>query len=176
MSMNKGQEDILAFLQGPPWHAGLSLQTNHPWGISESIHLPCILLALLHFGKIWIKYKRNYSMFPTFLGAPFHNLQWGCLLPDLFFAVIAKESGVLHKWSQPFLPEGHNTIFLLIYLFVWFWLHWVFVAAQAFSSSDERKLFSSCDVWFSLFSLPWLLLLQRIGSRAWRLSSCGRRA
>lgn len=36
-------------------------------------------------------------MFPTFLGAPFHNLQWGCLLPDLFFTVIAKESGVLYK-------------------------------------------------------------------------------
>ena len=52
MSMNKGQEDILDFLQGPPWHAGLTLQTNHLWSISESIHLPCILLALLHFGKI----------------------------------------------------------------------------------------------------------------------------
>ena len=30
--------------------------------------------------------------------------------------------------------------FIFIYLFIYFWLHWVFVAAQAFSSCGERGL------------------------------------
>ena len=30
-----------------------------------------------------------------------------------------------------------------------FWLHWVFVAAQAFPSYCGQRLLSSCDVWAS---------------------------
>lgn len=38
-----------------PWSVGLTPQTGNWWNISESMSQPCILLALLHFGKICIK-------------------------------------------------------------------------------------------------------------------------
>ena len=58
----------------------------------------------------------------------------------------------------------------LFILFIYFWLHWVFVAARAFSSCGKRGLlFVGCMG----FSFQWLLLLWSMGSRRAGFSSCG---
>ena len=53
------------------------------------------------------------------------------------------------------------------FLFIYFWLHWVFIAARAFSSCREQGL---------LFVVVRRLLLQSTGSRHVCFSSCGSRA
>lgn len=56
MSMNKGQEDILNFLQGPPCHAGLTPPDKSPVSISgkypSALYPPPCFAS---FWKIWIK-------------------------------------------------------------------------------------------------------------------------
>ena len=64
--------------------------------------------------------------------------------------------------------------FKIIYLFIYFWLRWVFVAAHRLSlvaASRGSSLLQSVG-----FSLQWLLLLQSTGSRHAGFSSCGTRA
>ena len=59
-------------------------------------------------------------------------------------------------------------------LFIYFWLHWVFVAACGLSlvvSSGGYSLLRCTG-----FSLRWLLLLRSMGSRRAGFSSCGSRA
>ena len=64
--------------------------------------------------------------------------------------------------------------FFNIYLFIYFWLHWVFVAANGLSLVAVSWGFSS--LWCTSFSLRWLLLLWSTGSRHAGFSSCGPRA
>ena len=62
----------------------------------------------------------------------------------------------------------------LFYLFIYFWLHWVFVAVHGLSlavASGGCSLLRCAG-----FSLWWLLLLQNTGSRCTGFSSCGMRA
>ena len=59
-----------------------------------------------------------------------------------------------------------------IYLFIYFWLRWVFVAASGLplvAGSGDYSLLRC-----SGFSLWWLLLSRSTGSRRVGLSSCGR--
>ena len=67
---------------------------------------------------------------------------------------------LLESWSHKlicFLPatfQSSPLAFLLLFpgflfLFV-YWLHWVFIAAQAFSRCGERGLLTSCGAWGSL--------------------------
>ena len=75
---------------------------------------------------------------------------------------------------------------LFIYLFIYFWLHWVFVAAHGLSLVVVSGGYSSLQC--TGFSLRWLLFLWSMGSRhvgfssccsqalEHRLSSCGARA
>ena len=67
------------------------------------------------------------------------------------------------------------------YLFIYFWLHWVFVAECGLPLVVASGGYSS--LWCAGFSLQWLLLLRSMGSRcaasvvvAGGLSSCGSRA
>ena len=60
-----------------------------------------------------------------------------------------------------------------IYLFIYFWLRWVFVAARRLSLVAVSRGYSS--LWFVGFSLQWLLLLRSMGSRHVGFSSCGMR-
>ena len=62
----------------------------------------------------------------------------------------------------------------LIFKFIYFWLHWVFVAAHGLSLVAASGGYSS--LWCAGFSLQWLLLLQSTGSRCAGISSCGTRA
>ena len=55
-------------------------------------------------------------------------------------------------------------------LFIYFWLHQVFIAARRLSLAVASGGYSS--LWCAGFSLRWLLLLQSTGSRLVGFSSC----
>ena len=57
---------------------------------------------------------------------------------------------------------------------IYFWLHWVFVAACGLSLVAVRGGYSSLQC--AGFSLRWLLLLQSTGSRHAGFRSCGMQA
>ena len=59
-------------------------------------------------------------------------------------------------------------------LFIYFWLHWVFVAACGLSLVAASGGYSSLRC--AGFSLQWLLLLRSMGSRCTGFSSCGTQA
>ena len=61
---------------------------------------------------------------------------------------------------------------LFIYLFIW--LRWVFVAARGLSLIAASGGYSS--LWCAGFSLQWLLLLWSTGSRHAGFRSCGTQA
>ena len=64
--------------------------------------------------------------------------------------------------------------FIFIYLFIYFWLRWVFVAVRGLSLVAASGVYSSLQC--AGFSLRWLLLLRSTGSRCVGFSSCGSRA
>ena len=63
------------------------------------------------------------------------------------------------------------TLFFKIYLFIYFWLRWVFVAARRLSLVVVSRGYSSLRCMG--FSLRWLLLLRSTDSRHTGFSSCG---
>ena len=65
-------------------------------------------------------------------------------------------------------------IILFIYLFIYLWLHQVFVAARGLSLVAASGGYSSSQC--AGFSLQWLLLLRDMGSMCMGFSSCGTRA
>ena len=91
-------------------------------------------------------------------------------------------------WKAPLcrissLGDTHFLLFFnkFIYLFIYFWLRWVFVAVRGIPLVAASGGYSSLRC--AGFSLRWLLLLRSMGSRragsvvvARGLSSCGSRA
>ena len=75
-----------------------------------------------------------------------------------------------------------DTLSTLFFHLFYFWLRWVFVAAHGLSLGAASGGYSS--LWYTGFSLQWLLLLRStgfLGTQAsvvvvHRLSSCGSRA
>ena len=61
-----------------------------------------------------------------------------------------------------------------LFIYIYFLLRWVFVAARRLSLVVASRGYSS--LWCAGFSLWWLFLLQSMGSRHAGLSSCGSRA
>ena len=59
----------------------------------------------------------------------------------------------------------------LINLFIYFWLHWIFVAARGLSLVAVSGGY--CSLWCTGFSLRWLLLLRSTGFWHAGFSSCG---
>ena len=97
----------------------------------------------------------------------------GCSVRDLPVVLLGNS---VKKRSEDFFLKIN-----LFYLFIYFWLRWVFVAAHGLSLVVASGGYSS--LWCVGFSLQWLLLLQSTGSRhvgsvvvAHGLSSCGSRA
>ena len=72
-----------------------------------------------------------------------------------------------------FIPSRLQVLFLKNY-FIYLWLRWVFVAVRRLSLVAASRGYSS--LWFTGFSLRWLLLLRSMGSRHAGFSSCGTRA
>ena len=77
--------------------------------------------------------------------------------------------------------EATAYLWFFVCLFVYFWLHWVFIAVQGLSLVAASRGYSSLRC--AGFSLRWLLLLRSMGSRhaasvvvARGLSSCGSQA
>ena len=109
----------------------------------------------------------------------FSSEGWGLFMPTDCFS--GNKSGNV-KYTA--LIKG--SLLFYIYLFIYFWQRWVFVAARGLSLVAVRGGYSS--LWCVGFSLRWLLLLRSTGSRragfgscgSWglerRLSSCGTRA
>ena len=85
-----------------------------------------------------------------------------------------------------FFNFNYFLFFFLRFNFIYFWLHWVFIAVRRLSIVAVNGGYSL--LWCTGFSLRWLLLLQSTGSSragfgscgSWalecRLSSCGTRA
>ena len=63
--------------------------------------------------------------------------------------------------------------FKIYFIYLFFWLHWVFVAVRGLSLVASSGGYSSLRC--AGFSLWWLLLLQSMGSRCVGFSSCGLR-
>ena len=74
---------------------------------------------------------------------------------------------------QGFSPRSKSFLFLF-YLFIYFWLHWVFVAAQGLSLVASSRDYSSLQC--AGFLLWLLLLLWSMSSRCAGFSICGTRA
>ena len=71
---------------------------------------------------------------------------------------------------SPILQLPCQPSFPIFFLFFFFWLRWVFVAACRLSLVATGRGYSS--LWYTSFSLWWLLLLQSMGSRCVGFSSC----
>ena len=90
---------------------------------------------------------------------------------EIYTFLICKSKGsVWQKKSQ----WSILSIFYNFILFIYFWLHWVFVAAYRLSLVAECRGYSLLRC--TGFSLWWLLLLWSTGSRHAGFSSCGLRA
>ena len=76
-------------------------------------------------------------------------------------------------WAWEKDQEGFGFFFLnkFIYLFIYFWLCWVFVAVRGLSVVAVSRGYSLLQC--AGFSLSWLLLLWSTGSRSAGFSSCG---
>ena len=73
--------------------------------------------------------------------------------------------------------EGYLTNLCLIFyfiLFIYFWLHWVFIAARGLSLVASNGGYSLLRC--AGFSLQWLLLLQSMGCRLTGFSCCSTQA
>ena len=78
------------------------------------------------------------------------------------------------RFSLPMIKSPVFFYKFIYFIYLFFWLRWVFVAACGLSLVVESGGFSS--LWCAGFSLQWLLLLQSLGSRHAGFSSCGTRA
>ena len=68
---------------------------------------------------------------------------------------------------------GDKGVYLYLFilnLFIYFWLHWAFIAVHGLSLVAVSRGYSLLRC--AGFSLRWLLLLQSIGSRRASFSSC----
>ena len=105
---------------------------------------------------------------------------------DLLCVFVAYSSSLLcitplFEYTTSFFKNSFLLYFFKIYLFIYFWLHWVFVAVHGLSLVAVSGGYSSLRC--AGFSLPCLLLLWRAGCSAQasvvvarRLSSCGAQA
>ena len=91
----------------------------------------------------------------------------------MFPACINRGWCVIGKTLNIGPPHGpdHWSFFFFFNLFIYFWLHWVFVAARGLSLVAASRGYSSLG--YAGFLLWWLLLLRSMGSRHTDFSSCG---
>ena len=87
---------------------------------------------------------------------------------------VEKSYTSLVKFVHGYFVLCDAILFYFIFLKIYFWLHWVFVAACGLSLVVASGGYSSLR--YAGFSLWRLLLLWSIGSRRTSCSSCGTQA
>ena len=113
---------------------------------------------------IFIMSPHSMSKFPLFLQPVV------ALYAFLIFHILLVMSCIFFFPSSPSWSQNHS----FFKKFIYFWLHWVFVAALRLSLVAVSWGYSSLRC--TGFSLRWLLLLRSTGSRCAGLSSCGMQA
>ena len=100
---------------------------------------------------------------------------FGCLWILTNLTLPVECNHCLKMWRIVEIAKFHVVFFFnkFIYLFVYFWLRWVFIAASGLSLVAAGGGYSSLQC--EGFSLQWLLLWST-GSRHTGFSSCGTRA
>ena len=122
------------------------------------------------FHTTWLSTHTNHSPSPT---------PANCLVLDEFFKITMekiifppKDKRSMSKIAAiQFLHDFFFHKFIYLFIYFYFWLHWVFVAVRGLSLVVARGGYSSLR--WAGFSLWWLLLLQSRGSRCVGFSSCG---
>ena len=94
-----------------------------------------------------------------------------CISISLLF--MAKEFSIVYTTFYLSIYQLMDILFffLIYFLFIYFWLHWIFVAVHGLSLVAASRGYSLLRC--AGFSLQWLLLLQSTGSRHGGFSSCG---
>ena len=85
---------------------------------------------------------------------------------------ISRDLPNLNKITEP--QQASFYFFLILFIYFYFWLCWVFIAVHGLSLVVVSGGYSSLRCMG--FSLRWLLLLWRMGSRCTGFSSCGAQA
>ena len=78
---------------------------------------------------------------------------------------------ILFQNIKDVTPMSSGLCFLFYFLFIYFWLHWVFIVARRLSLVAVSRGYSLLQC--TGFPLRWLLLLRNTGSRHAGFSSCG---
>ena len=156
---------------GPLNHEGQVRSSSYP-----SLRVAGILYVstFMSFFRGWLNFAKNYPClscleYKEFLPASW-ELNWERGLESLSIQY-------MHKFTyfttpQPCLASPskcHLSYYFIFYIFIYFWLNWVFVAAHRLSLVVARGGYSLSGC--TGFSLPWLLLLR--STRCAGFSSCG---
>ena len=151
----------------PYWEYYPSVWTEHNLSIHQFVDISMLL-------TLWIS---------PFLKLPYHDsvflsLSWSFLLfPSGFLSVSFTSTFPLRVGFPKIWSIGHMSIKCVLFkkknkfIYLFIWLHWVFVAARGPSLvgvSGGYSLFRCAG-----FSLQWRFLLPSTGSRHARFSSCG---
>ena len=101
----------------------------------------------------------------------FHSAE-SCLISRLCQTPLSLSWFNLQEFRlSPHITGHFSGLLYIIYVFIYFWLCWVFVAACRLSLVAVSGDYSSLRC--TGFSLQWFLLLQSTGSRHTGFSSCG---
>ena len=98
---------------------------------------------------------------------------------QMYFCCVCGEVGYLyvlllhHLEGAPYVNFFKN-IFIYLFIFIYFWLHWIFIAAHRLSLVASSEGY--CSLRCTGFSLRWLLLLWSTGSRHAGFSSSSMQA
>ena len=88
----------------------------------------------------------------------------------IYLRTLMQKRNTMTGCTRISMQGGLYLFFYKFIYFIYFWLHWVFVAARGLSLVEVSGDYSS--LWCAAFSL-WLLLLWSMGSRHMGFSSCG---
>ena len=129
--------------------------------------LPCPAWAFAHASPPTLLYISTWKAFPQNsrpcqMIVPLCDSHTGLSQPF----VLANMQQIIYIFLAPFFKKN--------YLFIYFWLRWVFIAAHGLSLVAASGGYSS--LWCVGFSLQWLLLLWSTGSRHMEFNNCGTRA
>ena len=128
----------------------------------------CVTFFTLVGGEVTEQCSRNLVLSLKLPSSPWVEALVPTELKDTVMYSPSGGTRTVHPWLHLFLFFFNKFIY---YLFIYFWLCWVFVAACGLS------LVAASGGYFSLpcagFSLQWLLLLWSMGSRHVGFSSCG---